>query len=461
MASDKNKYDGLSEQELNAELKKLDAEMKAVAQAKEILSEVVRQRENEKGIESPIQDETIPDYIGMAGENAKKIVKMGKDNGKKWITRVKDALNKGIHTSVKTAPKVIQAVEEAPDKIDKKILEAQMAHARDKFDKRRDRKTFKSKVEDLYNVMKYKINEWKKEGKDSFAENLMMTKTYLNIAKNKVVDTAKDVAFYTQYGAHNVKEAVKTTKDNAVFYAQYGAHNVKEGIKAAKDKVVETAKNVAFYTQYGAYNVKEGMKNTKDRIIKGAKGFAEKVDKTIQHKQIQFAMRAIHYKGNAKQLLSAMKSKINEWKDKGKEAFAENILISKAYASVAKDYIKSGKDKVVKTAKQLGTEAKVVGAYSKVVAEEKVTNAAKAVSSAAAATGAAAVATTNKAKRKIKKVSRQSTGKILRKISGELGKAIEVAGKLHDSMQTKSNQLLETPDTEKGEQVQSTDEEVK
>lgn len=261
------------------------------------ITEAVKAFKEKKDIDKVSVAEKYMDYdfVGNAGKKVKSLIINGIGKAKTFLGKSKEFINNDIYKTLvraeernkkikenveavkETVKSSIEYVKEMPEKIDKELLEKQMAHARDKFEKRENRQTFKSKAEDLKNVIAYKVKTWRENKKEDFAIMLETTKAYARLLKDKAIESYEHMGIQTAIGVGTVKkigrdvkegfekgiEKAKEIKDDVKFYAEYGAHNVAEMAGKVKD-------DAKFYAEYGALNAIEMAENAKDGVVNAA-----------------------------------------------------------------------------------------------------------------------------------------------------------------------------------------------
>lgn len=255
----------------------LEKEITDVIAADEIISAVLQEREPETQNLSWAEKYKDFDFVGAAGNKVKGLIEKGKQKAKEfWTKKVKTTMNAAIYKSgvaVETIPQIPNKIKEGIKNADQKILEAQLAHARDKFEKRKKRQTFTSKAEDLKNVIMHKIKSWRNDKKEDFAIMLETTKVYTKLVKDKAVEEYEHIGTQVALGTSAVKKVGRKIKENAKGKYTQVKEDFVEGVKTGVEKAKSIKDDVSFYAEYGAYNAGVMAGKAKDGMVNATVAF--------------------------------------------------------------------------------------------------------------------------------------------------------------------------------------------
>lgn len=318
------------------EMKKNEGEEIVNVAATITITEAVKAYKEKKSLDKVSVAEKYKDYdfIGNAGKNIKKLIISGIGKAKTFLGKSKEFINNDIYQTIVRAAErhernvervekvkevindakefikddfektverekarhqnrkefietVKEEIESAPKKIDDAILEKQMAHAREVFEKRKNRQTFTSKVEDLKNVIMFKIKSWRDNKKEDFANMLEETKAYARLTKDKVIEGYEHIGMQTAIGVSAVKKVGRTVKEGFETGIEK-AKDIKEDVKLsavdmagkAKEGVVNAAVAVSGAVVAAPGKTKQAVKKSAKKVaFKGTKGLREVLNK--------------------------------------------------------------------------------------------------------------------------------------------------------------------------------------
>lgn len=246
------------------------------------------------------------DFVGSAGKKLLEALQSGKKKAIEFLGKSKAFINNDIYQTLvraeernkrmkenaeeikEKAKSAIEYVKETPERIDKAILEKQMAHARDKFEKRKNRQTFKSKAEDLKNVIAYKIKNWRENKKEDFAIMLETTKVYASLVKDKAIKDYEHLGIQTAIGVGAVKKFGRDTKENAGAMVGKAKDSVVNAALAAAGAVVAKKDDVKTNAKKVAFKGTQGLRSVLNIAAEAAMTSVDKLDRKLaeQEKEI-------------------------------------------------------------------------------------------------------------------------------------------------------------------------------